>query len=80
MCFSVFRTCGTLIFSARALVRIFASDFVLRVLIFLSSCGCLYFFGVLSFTILCAEPTCSAELFLVRYIFASAPWDISFIV
>ena len=54
--------------SLPALMRSFASRFVLRVLIFLSSCGCLYVFWILDFTI----------LFLIRKIFASAPCDISF--
>ena len=70
VCLSVFRTCGTLMFRDRALVRIFASDFVLLFLICSSSCLWRYPFGILSFTI----------LFFDRKIFASAPWEISFIV
>ena len=61
---------GTLTFALEAFIRSFASDFVRRLLIWLSSCGWRYFFGTLSFTILS----------LIRKIFASAPCWISFIV
>ncbi len=74
-CFSVLMTWGTLMLSSKALVKIFASDFVRRVLIWVSSCGCRYDFGILSLWMVWLG------LVLVggtKKIFASAPWDISF--